>query len=877
MRLPAYDAGDDPRTVPVLIASGPGGDHYALLPCLSPDAAAPGSLALSCALALSSEGRALRRLGPPGALARIRPDRPDMLRLDWRPGRPARADEAGELLRGVASDLDRPALARLAGALDGGISVSRRAGRRGSWSVETGHHPDILADALSDVRAGRHPAGALAWLGREPAPGPPPSPHPNRLLVSKALAAALADVLGLDPEPYGPDWRPATSAARPPYRKPEARFLADADLPEWVLSLPLDGLPIPPGLAGSLSRLGATAVGDLLGLHLARISAPGLDAARIERLRDAIDDMAVSRTPPAPAPRTRPAHPRPVRATPVAVAQPAPPPAEAPGPTPGPAAGSSPALVPEPPPVPPVLPLLVGIIDAMPPRHAAMMRALAGLDGPAASLGGAAEASGYTLERARQILVRLQRRLVADPRGLALIDRFHDLLEHTPIRLDALAREGWAEGMSAGTVDFLVRRLVGHPLKLAVDDDAGEVLVTPMATSGWTAAVREARRAMAGIKQVADRRRLALSVMHALTGLPEANVASVIAHLLPPGFVPPPPSASALLLRILSEPGRSLTFEEAWDAIAADAGREVSSQQVMRALDRVAVRGTDGTYALPPVVRTDPGLAAAVEDILRILRRGGGLRHWSSNELLEALPRRHRTPLAPIGPRGVDALLMGDGRFARTKSGSWLAAKDGKPPPRPKVSAWAERIVANTGRPLGTDELAEIVTRERGAMPFSTFQETGRMVRVAPGTWGLHDRDLGLGVEEVARIAADADAALAGGTLGIADLHARIARSLPDSVTPPVLASLFLLVPDGPRMDKAGAVRPAGRRPDASGRLHTAILAAVPDAAGIEDVIVAVRDATGKAPSRTHVLKIFSRERLRLVQEKNQARAARPD
>jgi len=208
--------------------------------------------------------------------------------------------------------------------------------------------------------------------------------------------------------------------------------------------------------------------------------------------------------------------------------------------------------------------------------------------------------------------------------------------------------------------------------------------------------------------------------------------------------------AEVAVKSLLSQSDRPLHFREIAERLNAT-GRETEVSRAHAAAAMVGLLFARGTYGLKvhfPL--SEDETSELVAEVEGIITTGPAQRQWHCREICEIL-----------GSRGLDfggrltqyilnialsesALLKYLGRLI------WAAQSDGvaTAAERIDVSRAAEALLRSAGGPMRAKEIMANLTKARGLGATVQIHEEGSLVRMAPGLWGLSDRDVPLTASE---------------------------------------------------------------------------------------------------------------------------------
>ncbi|HNP95308.1 MAG TPA: DNA-directed RNA polymerase subunit alpha C-terminal domain-containing protein [Cyclobacteriaceae bacterium] len=210
-------------------------------------------------------------------------------------------------------------------------------------------------------------------------------------------------------------------------------------------------------------------------------------------------------------------------------------------------------------------------------------------------------------------------------------------------------------------------------------------------------------------------------------------------------------SAEVLVESVLAESSRPLHFSEIAKQIKEKYGKEVDERRAHNAaLDR-AFRFGPGTYGLLkhcPV--TSDELRVIRERCEEIIFNGSDGRQWSCAELADTLEEDGLDLDGRLSTYVVNIALSQSESLSYLRRMIWT--KSTQIPlgatHRLDLAQAVESLLLEAGRPMSASEIKETIQRERGLSDVFQIHQTGSLIRVGIGQWGLIERDLPLSKED---------------------------------------------------------------------------------------------------------------------------------
>ena len=255
-------------------------------------------------------------------------------------------------------------------------------------------------------------------------------------------------------------------------------------------------------------------------------------------------------------------------------------------------------------------------------------------------------------------------------------------------------------------------------------------------------------------------------------------------------------SAKTLVRVALEQSESPLVLREVIARCAARGGETASPQTYINALRVSGAHVFSGRrYGLdkhlPISVDSLRTLAAAAE---RVVAAGPDGRQWHCSELVEALEEELAEVPDALDSHLVNIALRKYGRLVDLGRLVWQSGSASR------FSAEARRDIADLclaalkleGRPLTTEEMAARIESVRGLHDQFLPQPSAHMARLAPGLWGLVERDFGISEQQQAEILDRFAAKLRQRGRGVH--HSEIVALIPEVADHPLLRSGFPLI-----------------------------------------------------------------------------------
>jgi hypothetical protein len=398
------------------------------------------------------------------------------------------------------------------------------------------------------------------------------------------------------------------------------------------------------------------------------------------------------------------------------------------------------------------------VLDALPGGDRTVFELRFGRTGEPRTLEEVGAALGVTRERARQRESRAIQALedARIPRDLDV--RIRALLEGrtTPLFLDRLpAEDTWFAEMEGATA------YLGRILTVLGDDlyvlPAGErSVVCRISPDAWsqlctaaldqTELLAKARASRAEVEQH-------LRDQAAEAGAPElapllvAEIQDSLQYIRTPRgerLYRVGKTLTDVLSAILAESEHPLHTREVAVRYQERTGRAVPPAQINTHLQRAALRYGRGTYGLAqhfPLSEADThDILTEVEEIVAEIAPD---RQWHVVEVFDHLLDRRPDLPEELDRFVLNLVLERSDRFVPLGRMVWTRAEeDAAAPDRVEIADACVQILEEAGHPLAQAEIRERVEERRGIGRYFVVNPTDRLLKVAPGSWGLRERDI---------------------------------------------------------------------------------------------------------------------------------------
>lgn len=208
---------------------------------------------------------------------------------------------------------------------------------------------------------------------------------------------------------------------------------------------------------------------------------------------------------------------------------------------------------------------------------------------------------------------------------------------------------------------------------------------------------------------------------------------------------------SHVLTAILVEASEPLHYTELARRCSARLGRRVEAyvHNTLKGLAYLYGRGLYGTAAhFPIAAREKKEILLASE---AIVYEGRMDRQWTCNELLNQLKERHANLPKSLDKYILNIILSESTQLKSVGRLVWIRKDNFQQQTqvsRIDLQEACTAIVAKSERPLSTNKIKEILSKDRGVDKYFTIFPSPKIARIRPNIWGLVERDFLLKKEE---------------------------------------------------------------------------------------------------------------------------------
>lgn len=207
---------------------------------------------------------------------------------------------------------------------------------------------------------------------------------------------------------------------------------------------------------------------------------------------------------------------------------------------------------------------------------------------------------------------------------------------------------------------------------------------------------------------------------------------------------------SHVLTAILVEASEPLHYTELARRCSARLGRRVEAyvHNTLKGLAYLYGRGLYGTAAHFPISdRNKKEILSATETIVL---KGRADRQWTCNELLNQLKERHSSLPKSLDKYILNIILSESVKLKSVGRLVWIQKDKNvqSQVSRIDLQEACTIIVAKSERPLSTNKIKEILSKDRGVDKYFTIFPSPKIARIRPNIWGLVQRDFILDKQE---------------------------------------------------------------------------------------------------------------------------------
>ena len=219
--------------------------------------------------------------------------------------------------------------------------------------------------------------------------------------------------------------------------------------------------------------------------------------------------------------------------------------------------------------------------------------------------------------------------------------------------------------------------------------------------------------------------------------------------------------ADQLVEAILAEADTPLHYTEIAERANVKEGKNLDPRRAHSAAGNVGFLFARGTYGLARhVPLSDERMLQVRTEAEEIISSDGSGRQWHTSEILSELAEKLNDGFQGLDKYVLDVALSKSEMLRPLGKMTWVeVGQDTEDGTRIGIRQAVISLVKSAGRPLSTSEIKERLTAVRGINEFFQISPIDPLIRVAPGVWGINERDVPLSregqrglVEELVRI-----------------------------------------------------------------------------------------------------------------------------
>ena len=208
--------------------------------------------------------------------------------------------------------------------------------------------------------------------------------------------------------------------------------------------------------------------------------------------------------------------------------------------------------------------------------------------------------------------------------------------------------------------------------------------------------------------------------------------------------------ADQLVEAILAESDTPLHYSEIAERANVREGKNLDPRRAHSAAANVGFLFSRGTYGLARhVPLSDERMLQIRTEAEEIICSDGSGRQWHTSEILSELSERLNDGFQGLDKYVLDIALSKSEMLKPLGKMTWVdVGQDTEDGTRIGIHQAVISLVKSAGRPLSTSEIKERLTAVRGINQFFQISPNDPLIRVAPGVWGINERDVPLSREE---------------------------------------------------------------------------------------------------------------------------------
>jgi hypothetical protein len=214
-------------------------------------------------------------------------------------------------------------------------------------------------------------------------------------------------------------------------------------------------------------------------------------------------------------------------------------------------------------------------------------------------------------------------------------------------------------------------------------------------------------------------------------------------------------SAEALVEAVLAESEYPLHYSEIARLVQQRYGKSIDIRRVQNAANVATFLFGRGIYGLMKHCPLNQSEIEKVREITsEIIFQGPDSRQWSCAELVDLLSQQGLDFDGRLTHYVLDAILQGSSELHKLGRFMWARSSSTENGAKYRIDMRQATLslLIQAGKPLTTSEIKETLQKDRGINHTFQIHPNGSLIRVAPGQWGLVERDLPLDKYEQAKL-----------------------------------------------------------------------------------------------------------------------------
>ena len=197
---------------------------------------------------------------------------------------------------------------------------------------------------------------------------------------------------------------------------------------------------------------------------------------------------------------------------------------------------------------------------------------------------------------------------------------------------------------------------------------------------------------------------------------------------------------------LLESSDRPLHYSQVWERLNAVEENDFDIRRIHNAAAEIGLLFDRGTYGLEKHVPFDEqtlrDISGQIESFIETTKED---RQWHCQEFVDLIELDSKIDPEPLNKYIVDIALKKHSSLTNLGRMSWRysSEKNGNED-RVEIYDQIVNVIEASGKPLKTREIEEEMRRTRGLSRALQILDVDPVIRVAPGLWGLNDRDISI-------------------------------------------------------------------------------------------------------------------------------------